>query len=134
LTEFAPAHVYTQQNLAALRRYTRCAEPVLQEMPFMNRDVDFSLFRLQYPICACDLARAQPQRAAVVRGVPVSFCQLLAQMSAEAPVVTIRIEAPLRVLRQASRWRSRILTAIHEVHTDEPQEVFDQTGLIVVDP
>ena len=47
------------------------------------KDVDFSRVNLQYLIGARDLARASPQRAAVLLGIPDRLAQRLAELSAE---------------------------------------------------
>lgn len=67
---------------------------------FALGEIDFSGANLQYLICARDLAREYPQRAAVLLGVPDALGQLLAQLGAEELAAVARIRAPLLIPRQ----------------------------------
>ena len=71
----------------------RCApgsEPVAGEMQPAMEDIDFSRVNLQYLICARDLVRDYPERAAVLLGAPDDIVQLLADLDA-AMLVELRI-------------------------------------------
>lgn len=102
-----------------------------REMQLAMGDVDFSHVNLQYLICARDLAREFPERAALLLGVPEALGKLLAQLSAEELAAVTRIKAPLLIPRQEPWWWDRLFTAIHADRTDELQAVLDQAGLIV---
>ncbi len=94
-------------------------------------DADFSRVNLQYLICARDLAREFPERAAVLLGAPDALVQLLAELDPAALVAVIEVKAPLLVLRQEPWWWDRLFTALQAGRPDEIQAVLEQAGLIV---
>ncbi len=108
-------------------------EPMVRETQCMMRAVDFSRVNLHYLICARDLARASPARAAVLLGVPEDLGQLLAELDAEALAAVTEIKAPLLILRQEPWWWKRLFTALRADRPDEVQSVLEQAGLIVAD-
>jgi hypothetical protein len=96
------------------------------------RDIDFSRVNLQYLICARDLARAYPERAALLLGVPDALSKSLAELGAEDLAAVTQIKAPLLILRQEPWWWNRLFTALRSDQPEELQAVLDQAGLIVV--
>ena len=106
-------------------------EPMVRETQCMMRDIDFSRVNLHYLICARDLARASPARAAVLLGVPEDLVQLLADLDAETLVAVTEIKAPLLIFRQKPWWWKRLFTALRADRSDEVQSVLEQVGLIV---
>ena len=95
------------------------------------RDINFSRVNLQYLICARDLARAYPERAALLLGVPDALAKSLAELSAENLAAVTQIKAPLLILRQEPWWWNRLFTALRAGRPEELQAVLDQAGLIV---
>jgi hypothetical protein len=95
------------------------------------RHVDFSRVNLHYLICACDLARASPARAAVLLGVPGTLVQLLAQLDAEALAAVTEIKAPLLIPRQAPWWWKRLFAALRADRREEVRTVLEQASLII---
>jgi len=96
-------------------------------------DIDFSRVNLQYLICARDLVRDYPERAAVLLGVPDDIVQLLADLDAAMLVAVTEVKAPLLVLRQEAWWWHRLFTALHAGGSDELRAVLEQAGLMVAD-
>jgi hypothetical protein len=94
-------------------------------------DIDFSRANLQYLICARDLARDYPERAAVLLGAPDALVQLLAELDPAALVAVTEVKAPLLVLRQEPWWWERLFTALQADCPDELRAVLEQAGLIV---
>jgi hypothetical protein len=102
-----------------------------EEMPLVMGDVDFSRANLQYLISARDLARAYPQRAAMLLDVPDALGQRLAALSAEALTGVVAIRAPLLIPRQAPWWWERLFTALQDGRPDELRAVLEQAGLLI---
>jgi hypothetical protein len=102
-----------------------------EEMPLAMGDVDFSRANLQYLISARDLARAYPQRAAVLLGVPDALGQRLAALNAEALAGVVAVRAPLLIPRQAPWWWERLFTALQDGRPEELRAVLGQAGLLV---
>ena len=97
----------------------------------MMRHIDFSRVNLHYLICARDLARASPARAAVLLGAPEALGQLLAQLDPEALAAVAEIKAPLLILRQEPWWWRRLFAALRTGRPEEVQTVLEQAGLII---
>ena len=97
----------------------------------MMRDVDFSRVNLHYLICARDLARASPARAAGLLGAPDTLGQLLAELDPEALLAVTEIKAPLLIVRQEPLWWKRLFVALQANRPDEVQTVLEQAGLII---
>ena len=95
------------------------------------QDIDFSRVNLQYLICARDLARDYPERAAVLLGAPDALVQRLAELDPAALVAVTEVKAPLLVLRQEPWWWHRLFTALQAGRPDEIRAVLDQAGLLV---
>ncbi len=102
-----------------------------EETQHMVRDVDFSRANLHYLICARDLARVSPARAAVLLGVPGALAQLLAQLDAEALAAVTQIKAPLLIPRQEPWWWKRLFAALRADRREEVQTVLEQASLII---
>jgi hypothetical protein len=100
-------------------------------MQLAMRDIDFSRVNLQYLICARDLAREFPERAAVLLGVPEDLVQFLAELESAALVAVTEVRAPLLILRQEPWWWHRLFTALQAGRPDELQAVLEQAGLLV---
>jgi hypothetical protein len=94
-------------------------------------DIDFSRVNLQYLLCARDLARDYPARAAVLLGATEGLVQRLAELDPAALVAVTEIKVPLMVLRQEPWWLERLFTALQAGGPDERQAVLDQAGLMV---
>ncbi len=107
-----------------------CGDPA-EETPCPMGDVDFSRVNLQYLICARDLARDYPKRAAVLLGVSEEIGELLATLDAEALVAVTQIKAPLLIPCQEPWWWKRLLTALQSGGPDELRAVLEQAGLMV---
>ena len=95
------------------------------------QDIDFSRVNLQYLICARDLARDYPERAAVLLGVPDALGQLLARLSTDELTAVIEVKAPLLIPRQEPWWWDRLFTALQAGRPDELHAVLEQAGLLV---
>jgi hypothetical protein len=104
-----------------------------EDSQYAMKDVDFSRMNLQYLITARDLARAYPERAAVLLGAPEALAKSLAELSAEELAAITQIKEPLVILRQEPWWWNRLFTALRADRPDEIQAVLDQASLIVVD-
>ncbi len=104
---------------------------MVRETQCMMRDVDFSRVNLHYLICARDLARISPARAAVLLGAPDALVQLLAELDPEALVAVTEIKAPLLILRQEPWWWKRLFAALRADRSEELQSVLEQAGLII---
>lgn len=94
-------------------------------------DIDFSRVNLQYLICARDLARSYPERAAVLLGATADLVRLLAELEPAVLVAVTEVRAPLLVLRQELWWWDRLFTALQTGRPDEWQAVLAQAGLII---
>lgn len=93
--------------------------------------IDFSRVNLQYLICARDLARSYPERAAVLLGATADLVRLLAELEPAVLVAVTEVRAPLLVLRQELWWWGRLFTALQTGRPDEWQAVLAQAGLII---
>jgi hypothetical protein len=100
-------------------------------MALTMRDIDFSRVNLQYLICARDLARDYPERAAMLLGVPDDLVQLLAELDAAVLGAVTEVRAPLLILRQEPWWWERLFTALHAGGPDELRAVLEQAGLLI---
>jgi len=94
-------------------------------------DIDFSLVNLHYLLCARDLARGHPERAAVLLRVTPDLVRRLAELDPAALVVVTEIRAPLMVLRPEPWWWHRLFTALKSGRPEELRAVLEQAGLIV---
>ena len=121
----------TRQQGSVSPRCTAGSEPMAGEMQLTMRGIDFSRVNLQYLICARDLARAFPKRAAVLLGAPDGLVQLLAELDPATLVAVTEVKAPLLVLRQEPWWRERLFTALQAGRSDEVGAVLEQAGLLV---
>ena len=130
-TDAVSADDGTRQRDAATRRCAAGSEPLAGEMALTMRDIDFSRVNLQYLICARDLARDYPERAAVLLGVPDALGQLLARLSTDELMAVIEVKAPLLIPRQEPWWWHRLFTALQAGRPDEIRAVLDQAGLLV---
>ena len=101
------------------------------EMHLTMGDIDFSRANLQYLICARDLARAFPESAAVLLGVPEDLVRRLAELDSAVLVAVTEVRAPLLVLRQEPWWWDRLFTALQAGGPDELRAVLEQAGLVV---
>jgi hypothetical protein len=132
LTDSVPVNVYTQQSRSISPYRTRGRKKPFREIKLTMRDINFSRVNLQYLICARDLARAYPERAALLLGVPDALSNSLAELSAEDLAAVTQIKTPLLILRQEPWWWNRLFTALRADRPEELQAVLDQAGLIVV--
>ena len=130
-TDAVSAHDGTRQRDAATRRCAAGSEPLAGEMALTMRDIDFSRVNLQYLICARDLARDYPERAAMLLGVPDDLVELLVELEPAALVAVTEVGAPLLILRQEPWWWHRLFTALQAGRPDEIRAVLDQAGLLV---
>jgi hypothetical protein len=96
-------------------------------------DIDFSGVNLQYLICARDLARRYPERAAVLLGATPELVTLLAELDPATLVAMTAVKAPMLVLRQEPWWWHRLFTALRAPRTEEVWAVLEQAGLIIAD-
>jgi hypothetical protein len=119
LTDFVPADVYTQQSRTTLEPCTGGSKQMTREMQLAMGDLDFSRVNFQYLICARDLARDYPERAAVLLGAPDTLVQLLAELDPEALAAVTEIKAPLLIPRQEPWWWDRLFSAIQAGRPDE---------------
>jgi hypothetical protein len=103
------------------------------ESRIVMADIDFSRVNLQYLICARDLARSYPQRAAVLLGATDDLVRLLAELDPAALVAVTAVKAPLLMLRQEFWWWNRLFTALQSGCPDELRAVIEQAGLIIAD-
>ena len=130
-TDFPPADVITRQRRTNSKPPARGGKPMRRGTGFAMGEIDFSGANLQYLICARDLAREYPQRAAVLLGVPDALGQRLAQLGAEELAAVARIKAPLLIPRQEPWWWERLFSAMQAGRADELQAVLEQAGLLV---
>ena len=93
--------------------------------------MDFSQVNLQYLIQARDLAKQDPQMAAVLLGIPDEIACMLSELSAQELTQIIQIKAPLLIPRQGAWWWSRLLTALRDRRPDEIEAVIEHASLIV---
>ena len=91
---------------------------------------DFSKLNHQYLIQARDLAKSDPERAAVLLGMPIKLAHALADLSPNALVEMTRIKLPLIVPRQEPLWWSRLFNAAREGQSAEIQAVLQHASLI----
>ena len=101
------------------------------EMQRTIGDIDFSRVNLQYLICARDLARDFPERAAVLLGVSDDLVRQLVALEPAVLVAVTEVKAPLLVLRQEPWWWQRLFTALQAGRPDEIRAVLEQAGLMV---
>ena len=101
------------------------------EMALTMRDIDFSRVNLQYLICARDLARDYPERAAMLLGVPDDLVELLVELEPAALVAVTEVRAPLLILRQEPWWWHRFFTALQAGRLEELGAVLEQAGLLI---
>ena len=128
-TGAASARDGTRQRGAATQRCAAGGEPMAGEMQPTMREIDFSRVNLQYLICARDLARDFPERAAVLLGVPDDLVELLVEL--EPAALVAKVSAPLLILRQEPWWWQRLFTALQAGRPDEIRAVLEQAGLMV---
>jgi hypothetical protein len=95
-------------------------------------DIDFSHVNLEYLICARDLARSYPDRAALLLGATPDLVRLLAEVDPATLVAMTANRAPLLVLRREPWWLQRLFTAFRAGRTEEVWAVLDQEGLMVL--
>ena len=114
---------------------TRAAgpRPPAEELRMAMADIDFSRVNLQYIICARDLARSYPERAAVLLGATDDLVRRLAELDPAALVAVTAVKAPLLVIRQESWWWNRLFIALRTGQTDELRAVLEQAGLMIAD-
>jgi len=114
---------------------TRAAgpRPPAEELRMAMADIDFSRVNLQYLICARDLARSYPERAAVLLGATDPLVRLLAELDPAALVAVTAVKAPLLMLRQEFWWWNRLFTALQTGCPDELRAVLEQAGLMIAD-
>ena len=96
-------------------------------------DIDFSRVNLQYLICARDLARSYPERAAVLLSATDPLVRLLAELDPAALVAVTEVKAPLLMLRQEFWWWNRLFIALRTGQPDELRAVLEQAGLMIAD-
>ena len=130
-TDFPPADVSTRQRRTNSKPPARGGKPMMRGTGFAMGEIDFSGANLQYLICARDLGREYPRRAAVLLGVPDALGQRLAQLGAEELAAVARIKAPLLIPRQEPWWWERLFAAMQAGRADELQAVLEQAGLLV---
>ena len=121
----------TRQRGAASGKCAAGSQPMAGEIRRAMGDIDFSRANLQYLICARDLARDYPERAAVLLGATEALVQLLAELDPAALVAVTEVKAPLLVLRQEPWWWERLFTALQAGGPDELRAVLEQAGLMV---
>lgn len=108
-------------------------QPLPAEGPgILMADIDFSHVNIEYLICARDLARSYPERAAVLLGATPDLVRLLAEVDPATLVAMTPFRAPLLVLRREPWWLRRLFTAFRAGRTEEVWAVLDQEGLIVL--
>jgi hypothetical protein len=95
------------------------------------RDIDFSRVNPQYLICARDLARDFPERAAVLLGVADHLVRQLVELEPAVLVALTEVKAPLLVLRQEPWWWQRLFTALQAGRPEELGTVLEQAGPMV---
>ena len=121
----------TRQRGTASATCVAGSEPMTGEIRLAMGEIDFSRANLQYLICARDLARDDPKRAAVLLGAPDALVQLLAELDPAALVAVTEVKAPLLVLRQEPWWWDRLFTALQAGRPDELRAVLEQAGLLI---
>ncbi len=121
----------TRQRGAASGQRAAGSQPMAGEIRRAMGDIDFSRANLQYLICARDLARDYPERAAVLLGATEGLVQLLAELDPAALVAVTEVKAPLLILRQEPWWWERLFTALQAGGPDELRAVLEQAGLMV---
>ena len=94
--------------------------------------MDFSQVNLQYLIQARDLAKQDPQRAAVLLGIPDEMAGLLPDLSPQQLTQIIAIKPPLLIPRQEAWWWSRLFAALRDGRPDEIEAVIEHAALITV--
>ena len=131
-TDAVSAHDGTRQREAAIRRCAAGSEPMPGEMQLAMGDIDFSRVNLQYLICARDLARDYPERAAVLLGVPDALGPAVGRARAPTALAAVTaIKAPLLIPRQEPWWWERLFTALQAGRPEELRAVLQQAGLLV---
>ncbi len=130
-SDTVPVDEGTRQRGAASGKCAAGSQPMAGEIRRAMGDIDFSRANLQYLLCARDLARDYPKRAAVSLGATEALVQRLAELDPAALVAVTEVKAPLLVLRQETWWWDRLFTALQAGRPDELRAVLDQAGLMV---
>lgn len=99
----------------------------------MDIDFDFSRVNLQYLIQFRDIAKQNPELAAVVLGLPPHLASLLAEVSLESLISLTCIKAPLFTPRTEPWWWSRLFTALKDARAHEVEVVIEHANLAVLD-
>lgn len=92
--------------------------------------IDFSGLNLHYLIQARDIAREDPERAAVLLGMSSDLADLLAQTTPEEIAPLTQIKVPLLLPRQEIWWWTRLFRAMREGRTEEVKAVIEHLSLI----
>lgn len=93
-------------------------------------EMDFSRVNLEYLIQARDLAREDPERAAVVLGISRRLAYLLADTTPQELAHITEIKPPLLVPRQESWWWQRLFKAVREGRPDELKVIIEHVSLM----
>ncbi len=93
-------------------------------------DYDFSQLNLQYLIQARDIARHDPEMAAVLLGMPIKLVHMLAELNPETMTRMMEIRIPLLIPRDQPLWWSRLFKAVQKGKPAELQAVFEHASLI----
>ena len=93
-------------------------------------EVDFSIINLQYLIHARDIAREDPEVAAIVLGLSREHAVLLAQTSSEGLAKIAQIKVPLLEVRGDTSWWSRLFTALTDGVAEEVEALLEHAGLV----
>ena len=94
-------------------------------------NVDFSQVNLQYLIQARDLAKQDPERAAILLDMPLDQARLVAALTPQELAKVGCLKPPLLILRPESCWWLRLFTAIREGRIEEIDAIMEHATLII---
>ena len=95
-------------------------------------EIDFSQVNLQYLIQARDLAKEDPERAAVLLGVESTLTEMLAEVTPAELMHITRIKVPLLRPHEQIWWWSRFLQAIKDGQSGEIDALLEHANLIAI--
>lgn len=93
---------------------------------------DFSELNLQYLIQARDIAKEDPEHAAVILGINKRIAKELATLSPAALSMVSKIKVPLIGPNQPTWWWERLLRALDDERSDEVQAIMEHANLLAI--
>ena len=93
---------------------------------------DFSELNLQYLIQARDIAKEDPEHAAVILGINKKIAKELANLSPAALCMVSKIKVPLIGPNQPTWWWKRFFQALNDERSDEVQAIMEHANLLAI--